>query len=82
MTNTTSVDIDAEDNYITCRRCLVIAQAGDTTCANCGITFGPAVVCDVTTRIQLIDAMASLDYEHIVRLALAAHADGLLEVAS
>ncbi len=82
MEKIVSVDIDADDDYITCHRCRVIASAGDTTCANCGITFGPAVECDVTTRIQLIDAMASLDYEQIVRIALAAHADGLLEVTS
>ena len=51
-------------------------------CLGCGLTIGGApIVYDTATRAALTDALIYRDMDQAVRVALAAHADGLLEVA-
>lgn len=79
----TDVAIDATElDHITCRRCGTLSPIGTTPCARCGVALGGEYVyIETATRIRLLDALAAGDLDEMVRVTLAAHADGLLEVA-
>lgn len=71
------------NDHVTCFRCGTLAPVGASPCVRCGVALtGAQVYMDVPTRVRLLDALRVADLDECVRVVLAAHADGLIEVSA